>query len=384
MPGQALPPAAPQARLLPAGADADRLARAWRARGRTVLPLRRRGVDFGHVVRVGAAPPDTAAAARLWRAGEAVFLPGVLGDGPRRHAAAIARSLAMFERLRRGGRFLDELEHALAGDPDLRYAGSTVDRADARQIERVFVDAGPGDAPRARDLWAMLAWIADDQHDRSLRIRFSSGKEQLEEWQLQSESTAAWADEFAARAFPECRAVTGCAPLQRRLGALLQRPFRLSERIVYNNAPGGGAVFHHDAEPAQLGVAFSQLDGHTAWFALARPRLAALLVRAGHCADLPRALAALDRGGDARIWHVLNRDVAFARRLSAHGAMFLLRPGDGILLPSHGTELCCWHSVFALGSRPSLAHSYGVFARGPGYGIERPPRERRRRAVTAR
>lgn len=355
--------------------DAATLVAALRARGREVWPLRRRGADLGHAVVVGRAIPTAAVAQQRWREAEPVFLPGVLGAGPRRHAAAIAASLSMFARLRRGAALVDELERRLADDPDLRYAGSTIDRSDRRELERVFVDAAPGGRTVASDLWAKLAWIADDDSDRSLRIRFSAGAEQLEDWLAASDRTAGWVDLFAQRAFPECAAILACAPLRSRLDALLRRRYRLSERILYNNAPGGGAVFHHDAEPGQLGVCFSQLEGRTAWLAIAKRRLAALLARAGHCRSARQAMAALDRQDEA-LWRVLNRDAAFTALLAAHGALFVLEAGDCILLPSHGIDDVAWHSVIALGRRPSLAHSYGLFAAQADYPVAADPWQR--------
>ncbi len=355
------------------------LARALRARGRAVWPLVRRGADLGFVVEVDRTPPSAARAAAAWRAGEPVFLPGMLGDAPRRHAAAIRGCLRMFDRLRAGAPFVDELERRLRDDPDLQYAGSTVDRGDPREVERVFVDAKPdgaGGAKAATDLWAKLAWIADDESDRSLRIRFSAGLEQLEEWMQASDLTAGWVDQFAQRAFPECAAILHCAPLRTLLQTLLARPHRLSERILYNNAPGGGAVFHHDAEPGQLGVCFSQLDGHTAWLALGKRRLAALLVRVGLARTPRAALARLDAADDAQLWQRLNRDAGFTAHLAAHRALFVLRAGDCILLPSHGIDDVAWHSVIALGGRPSLAHSYGLFAARADYPVAADPAPR--------
>jgi hypothetical protein len=206
-----------------------------------------------------------------------------------------------------------------------------------------------------------------------LRIRFSAGLDQLEEWQRTSDHTASWSDRFAARAFPEADAILRCGALRTLLDALLQRPHRLSERIVYNNAPGGGAVFHHDAEPGQLGVVFSQLEGRTAWLAIGKRRLAAVLVRMGHARDARRALQALDDGNDPELWRLLNRDAAFTGQLAARGALFVLQAGDAILLPSHGIDDVAWHSVTALGNKPSLAHSYGVFARRPDYDVAADP-----------
>lgn len=368
--------AAPYARLVPLGQDA--VVQGWRHRGRTPWPLRRRGVVFGTVLPLQRTPPSAAAVDATWAAGEGVFLPGLLGDGPARHRRAIEQSLRMFDRLRHGGEFLDELERRVGDDANLRYSGSTIDRNDAREIERVFVDAVDGERVLAKDLWAKLAWIADDASDRSLRIRFSSGQEQLEDWLLQTDATARWVDEFAVRAFPECAAVLESKELWQTLRRLIPRPFRLSERIVYNNAPGGGAVFHHDAEPGQLGVAYSQLQGHTAWFAIAKRRLARLLVRGGAAADERTAMARLDQGDDQQLWQKLNRDPAFAQVLSAHGALFVLQAGDTILLPSHGIDDVAWHSVFALGERPSLAHSYGIFPTDAPHAGDRAPRPRGR------
>jgi len=343
------------------------VASALRRRGRAVWPLRRRGADLGYAVEVVRGRPAAAAAGARWRAAEAVFVPGVLGAGLRRWRPAIAASLAMFDRLRGGGSLLPEFERRLAADDDLVYAGSTVGGDDEREIERVFVDARPGGATAARDLWAMLAWLATDRSDRSLRVRFSNGTAGLEQWLAATDLTAGWVDRFAARAFPECAAVLSCRPLRRLLQDLLGRPYRLSERIVYNNAPGGGAVFHHDAEPSQLGVVFSQLEGHTGWLALGKRRLADLLVRRAHAASRSAAMRALDAGDDQQLWRVLNRDAGFTAELAARGALFVLHAGDCLLLPSHGPDDVAWHSVIGLGGAPSLAHSYGIFARRPDY-----------------
>lgn len=359
----------PARHLRPSAPD---VVRALQRRGRDVWPLRRRGADLGFAVPVSRGAPDPREALARWRRSEPVFLPAVLGRAPVRYARAIRATLRMFDRLRNGGSFLGEMERRLAREPDLVYAGSARDRQDPREIERLFVDAAPAGEVVARDLWAKLTWIAHDEHDRSLRIRFSSGQEQLDAWMTETDLTAGWVDQFAARAFPECDAVLGCAPLRRLLQHLLARPHRLSERIVYSNAPDGGAVFHHDAEPGQLGVVFSQLEGHTAWLTLPKRRLATLLVRTGAAPKWRAAMAALD-AADERLAHVLNRDAEFTAHLAAHGALFVLRAGDAILLPSQGIDDVAWHSVVALGRRPSLAHSYGLFARRPDYPVAADP-----------
>ncbi len=359
------------ARHLQAGADD--LARALRRRRREVWPLRRRGADLGFAVGVDRTPPSERQALARWQQSEPVFLPGVLGDRPAQHAAAIRASLRMFDRLRRGSSFTDAIERRLHDEPDLHYVDSTAESDDARDIERVILDAAPGGTVVARDLWAKLSWIARNERDRSLRIRFSAGIEQIDAWMQATDLTAGWVDRFAASAFPECAVMLGSLPLRRRLQLLLQRPHRLSERIVYNNAPGGGAVFHHDAEPGQLGVVFGQLQGHTAWLAISKRRLAALVVRSGGARDVRSAFHALDRAGDDKLQRRLNRDAGFTAILAAHGAMFVLRPGDAIVLPSQGLDDVAWHSVIALGDQPSLAHSYGLFPRRADYPVASDP-----------
>ena len=343
------------------------------ARGRAVWPLRRRGAELGHAVVVHRTPLTAAEAQQRWQRAEPVFCPNLLQGAEHAFTTSIAASLRMFERLRRGGVLTPELERRLADDGDLRYAGSTVDKADRREIERVFVDAEVAGQRVAGDLWAKLAWIANDESDRSLRIRFSAGLEQMDDWMQATDLTAGWVDQFAERAFPECGAILRCLPLRRLLQQLIQRPHRLSERIVYNNAPGGGAVFHHDAEPGQLGVCFTQLEGHTAWLSISKRRLAKLLVRVGQQPTLRHAMEALDQNDDEHLWRVINRDAGFTAHLAAHGGLFVLQAGDTILLPSHSVDDVAWHSVIALGRRPSLAHSYGLFPRRADYPLAADP-----------
>jgi hypothetical protein len=329
--------------------------------------LRRRGVRHG---RLAAAPaPPLAEARARWDADRPILLPGILAPRLARQRAAIARTLALFEELRAGRVELQaEVRRRLGGRREFFPSGSVVDPSDAREIEKVYVDGMAGRRFVARGLYAKLSWIAHDERDRSLRIRFSFGSEELRDWQRETRR-APWADRYARALFPEGAAQAENARLVRTIEALLGRRARLSERIVYNNAPDGGAVFHHDCEPHQQGVVFGQLAGETAWFALPKRELARHVAA---CARTPalrrlagtpaRALRALDRDGEPRLARLLNETPAFSAHLAAHGALFHLRAGDALLLPNHGWDDTCWHAVFALGRRASLAHSYGIFA----------------------
>ena len=333
--------------------------------------LRRRGVVHGRFVPTDDAAPAEARA--RWASDLPLHLPGILAPALPRWRVAIGRTLRLFEALRTGEReLLDEVRRRLRGRREFFPSGATVDAGDARELEKVWVDGMHARRFAARGLYAKLSWIAHDERDASLRIRFSFGSEDQRDWQKETRR-APWADRYALALFPEGAAQAGNARLVRTVEGLLGRSARFSERIVYNNAPGGGALFHHDCEPHQHGVVFGQLAGETAWLALPKRALARHLAEFAGRARAPglrrlagaerKALRALDREGDARIGRVLNESPAFTRLLVGHGALYHLRAGDALLLPNHGWDDTCWHSVFALGKRASLAHSYGIFAR---------------------
>ncbi|MCA8956919.1 MAG: hypothetical protein KDC87_12650 [Planctomycetes bacterium] len=346
--------------------DADRVAQQrLQQRGATLGPLRRRGHHLGFLVR-RAVPEQPEDLAPLWAADLPIHLPGVLAGGLEVFAEDIAASLAMFDRLRRGRRFLDELARRLAHQDVFVPAGSTFDRCDDREIEKIWMRAVDGGGSLAEELWAKLSWVAHDEADLSLRVMFSSGVEQLQEWRQDSDR-ARFADAACEEAFPECRTISGHVPLVEALQELLGTPLRFSERILYANAPGGGAVFHHDVEPGQLGVVFGQFAGSTAWFALPKKALAEhlrVLARgtlASRTASLADALRLLDDENDPDRHVLLNESPELAQRLVEAGAVVWLEPGDALLLPNHGADDTCWHSVFALGPG-NLGHSYGIFA----------------------
>jgi hypothetical protein len=333
--------------------------------------LRRRGVLHGRFVPAARAAADERLRSELWAADRPIFLAGILAPELAAFRGELRRTLRLFEALRAGRlSFQDEVRRRLRGRREFSPSGAVVDAGDPREIEKVFVDGMRGRRFAARGLYAKLSWIAHDERDLSLRIRFSFGSENELDWREETRR-APWADRYAAALFPECAVLAENARLARAIERLLGRRARFSERIVYNNAPLGGAVFHHDCEPHQHGVVFGQLAGETAWLALPKRALAREL--AGHVAERApalrglagtpgRALRALEREGDERIARILDRTPAFTRRLAARGALFHLRPGDALLLPNHGWDDTCWHSVFALGGTASLAHSYGIFA----------------------
>ncbi len=330
---------------------------------RAVWVLERRGVRLGGVRR-GGARVETRSASERWRAAEPVHVPGMITAELRSLSGPVRRTAALFDRLREGSDFAADVVRRLGAASPFRPMGSTVDLGDPREIEKVHADHAR--SPRAEDLYAKLSWISTDERDPSMRIRFSFGSESLDDWKTDPRRARA-ADLYAEAVFPECRSLSRHRRLFRLLRALTGGPARLSERIVFSNAPGGGAVFHHDAETDQLGVVYGQLTGRTAWLALPKTRLATLVhaCARGALAETvstpARALRALERHDLPALDRLLNRSPRFTRRLVEENALIVLRPGDVLLLPSHDRDRVCWHSVFALGRRPGVAHSYGIF-----------------------
>ena len=341
------------------------------ARATKTITLRRRGQTHGaFAVARPARLPESSEALERWHADRPIHLAGLLSAQLPRLRAPIARTLRLFEALRTDERsFESEVRARLEKDRNFSPSGSVVDTGDEREIEKVYVDGMRGKAFAARGLYAKLSWITHDPRDVSLRIRFSFGSERLFDWQKETRR-APWAARYAEALFPECRALSGNQRLVATIERLATRRVRFSERIIYNNAPGGGAILHHDCEPWQLGVVFGQLAGATAWLALPKRELAELVAEFARGTKLARlagtrakALKALDREGDETVATLLNRTPRFTRLLVERGHLLHLVAGDALLLPNHGWDDTCWHSVFALGDEASLAHSYGIFAR---------------------
>ncbi len=328
--------------------------------------LDRRGVRHGCVRPIGRARP-AGDARELWSAARPLWIPRILPVGTPAARADIRRTRSLFRRAEEGHiDFQREIWRRLEGCAGWEAAGAAVDLSDEREIEKVFVDHRRGRRAAQRDLWAKLSWISRNERDPSLRIRFSFGSEAHDDWQGDRARSLA-ADRLCEAVFPETELVTGSRILGDALRRAIGRATRLSERIVFANAPGGGAVFHHDAETDQLGVLYAQLAGRTAWLALPKRELADV-VRDAARGDLARtiatpakALRALERQDLPALDRLLNATPSFTRRLVERGALYVLSAGDALLLPSPGPDDAAWHSVFALGERPSLAHSYGIF-----------------------
>jgi len=360
----------------------------WPEEAPGLYALRRRGLSFGWV-QAGARPtmPDMAKIAAAWHADEAVMLPGLLDAEVTRHAGDIAQARHLMEETLDGQAVVDlfEAEPYAARLAD-RFAlvASVHDEGDRQEIEKLFFDAEQDGEVIAEDLWCKASWLSYHPDDASLRFRFSYGLEGFEDVASDARRQALAAT-LTDVIFPESAVVAECAPLQALMAQILGTEQVLyGERIVYFNAPDGGAQMHHDVERGHAGVVFAQLSGRTFWLALSKPRLMdeimAFLARDDADAELARVLPkAADREGLRRLaadraelsaymehfeheWTeaLVDRLPAFIAHLVARGYAHILQSGDALLLPQRDVDRCVWHSVFCLDDEPGEALSFAV------------------------
>jgi hypothetical protein len=339
--------------------------------------LLRRGLAYGWIRREGRpALPSAAEAKRAWAGDEAVFLPGMLADALPRFVGEIAQARRLMERTRDGEGLADALAeepYAERLQPDFELSSVSFEEHDDQGIEKVFFDAWQDDDIAADNLWCKASWLSFDEEEGSLRFRFSFGIEGYEDVAADPEREL-WAARLTDAVFPESRAVTGDVGLNALLAETLDcRRLEFTERIVYFNAPNGGALMHHDVERGHEGVVFAQMSGATFWLALSKPRLmdeiAAFLAQApeGEWAAL-RALAAdrqalaahLDDPDHELAEQLIDREPGFFRQLVERGHAYVLEPGDVLLMPQRALDTCVWHSVICLGDEAGEGLSFAL------------------------
>lgn len=342
-----------------------------------IYPLLRRGFHYGWI-GIGAtpAPPDAAEISRAWRNNEAILLPGILAESLPKFATHIAEAHQLMEQTL-AGEDISELFEAKTYrrrlQPDFELTTVSYEEHDAQGIEKVFFDAWQGEDLIADDLWCKASWLSFDEDDASLRFRFSFGMEGYEDVAA-NPLRQQWAARLTDAVFPESAAVTGHEGLIALLTRMLDCPhLEFTERIVYFNAPNGGALMHHDVERGHDGVLFAQMSGATFWLALAKPRLmdemAAFLAAA--TPDAWPELRALGRDRSILSAHLdnpeheiaealLDRSPEFFRHLIERGFAYVLRPGDILLMPQYDLETCVWHSVICLGDEPGEGLSFAL------------------------
>jgi len=341
------------------------------------LELVRRGFEYGWIKVEGRPPmPSAEAVKSAWARDEAVFLPGLLAGVLPRFKQDIAQAHRLMERTRAGeglSELLEEPPYAERLQPVFDLSGSSFEEHDDQGIEKVYFDAWQDDDIAADNLWCKASWLSFDEEEGSLRFRFSFGLEGYEDVAADPEREL-WAARLTDAVFPESEAVTGHAGLNALLAGMLDCPgLAFAERIVYFNAPNGGAQMHHDVERGHDGVVFAQMSGATFWLALAKPRLMdeidAFLAQAPAAdwaalrklaADRQAFSAYLDDPDHELAEQLIDRSPHFFRHLIGRGYAYVLEPGDVLLMPQLALDTCVWHSVIGLGEEAGEGLSFAL------------------------
>lgn len=349
-----------------------------------MLPLRRRGFQLGYVSSSGCASmPAADAVIAAWRQDQAMLLPSIVDIAP--FSAHIAQAHQLMEQVleqEEVAPFFDE-EPYCSRLQQLPLLGGSMEEHDRQGIEKIYFDAEVDGEVLAEGLWCKASWLSFHDEDASLRFRFSFGMEGFEDVAADPVSQH-WAGELCDALFPESAAVTGDEHILQLLRGVVGGEPAFVERIVYFNAPNGGAQMHHDVERGHDGVIYAQLSGSTFWLALAKPllidELLAFVADPLHAEDLQAVLPAeadrqalatllqdraalaeyMDESDHELVEAVMDRCAAFVGYLVDHGYGYMLHPGDALLLPQRDLDTCVWHSVYCLGDEPGEALSFAL------------------------
>ena len=360
-------------------------------------PLIRRGFQLGWVKeRQRVAMPDRSEIISCWKQDKAIMLPALLTLNA--WQADIEQSHRLMQSTLESGELTPSLDLPPYTDrlgDQFPLVASSMEEHDEQAIEKVYFDAVPVDSDGevlskdseavAEGLWCKASWLSFLEDDASLRFRFSFGMECMEDVAADP-LRQFWAGKLCDALFPESAALTDNNQLLPILQDMLGGTAAFVERIVYFNAPRGGAQMHHDVERGHDGVVFAQLSGSTFWLALAKPVLmdelinftsdknnaaaiASVIPDANDQASLQKLLqdrAALsdymDENDHELVEAVMDRSPAFIEHLIAQGFAYILHAGDVLLMPQRDLDNCVWHSVCCLGDEPGEAVSFAIRA----------------------
>lgn len=347
--------------------------------------------------------------AKRWEEARPIVLHDVLSD----EVMELVRTDARLSALSSSGglrTWAAEREAHLSPDFTTLESDAAAPLADERDVERIaFAWNGEG-GPPVSDLWIKSQSLSTHPEDASLRVRFSAGAEITDDASRDGHRHRLVA-QLAERFVPELAALHRDGELKALLGEWLRARPLLTQAICYWNAPGGGALFHHDAfdEPAsgrQRGVLYAQLSGATAWLALSLDDLvtrvrefveplepaevAEICGAPGEAKRLGGLLASDERlkeelaaPGCGRLAPLVNLGPQFTGFLADAGHGFIVSEGDVMVLPNHGLQNTCMHSVFCAAEEPAFSLSLAI-RDAEGAGESRGARNRRGRRRAGR
>lgn len=348
----------------------------------------RRGIDSGYIETLNRPEnlPDNLVS-QLWEENKPVQICGALKDELAGFSNDISQSRVLYDAILNE----TEVEDLLDASPYIENMGdrfqllsSRFDEADRQEIISVDFDVMEGETLLMEDIWMRISWLSYHEEDASCRFRFSFGMENFDDVSTDPERQHA-AAELSQRIFPESAIITENENLIEKLKTILSLPsFSFLERIIYFNAPNGGAQFHHDAEKGHLGVVYAQLTGETLWLAMSRTELINEITRfieseenvneiktiiddeklfssfINDLQDKNKISEMLNDPANEEISVLLNESPRFFSQLVDSGFAYYLVAGDIILLPQESMNDCAWHSVFCLGDEAGEALSFAI------------------------
>ena len=349
--------------------------------------LLRRGFELGWISEdTRPSMPDAATVKTRWQSDETSMLPGILADVIGNYATEIKQSHQLMVHTLNGKEIAPQIEaepYVSRLNPKFPLLSAVFEEHDEQCIEKLFFDAEENGEVIGEDLWCKASWLSFDDDDASMRFRFSFGMEGYEDVAADPERQLL-ASELTDAIFPESAAITEHSELNKLLAEMVDGKPAYTERIIYFNAPNGGAQMHHDVERGHLGVVFAQMSGSTGWLSLAKPilidEIQAFLALPESTDALAKVLpdinaqnslrelaedrAALSAHMDEFDHEVsealMDRCPEFIQHLFDRGYGYILNPGDVLLMPQRDLENCAWHTVFCVSDDPGEALSFAL------------------------
>jgi len=351
--------------------------------------LKRRGTALGWVAeRPEQNSIDALAAAKAWQNSAAYALPAYVAAELPAQQANIEQALGLMAAIAEGAEVAELFEqppYIHRTTPQFEMLASFQDEGDDQEIETIEYDAVDGDDVVAENLWCKASWLSFEDDDASLRFRFSFGMVGYEDVAADL-NRQHYAAQLTDAIFPESVIISNNTQLETFMQTVLDtKKLAYVERIIYFNAPNGGAQFHQDVERGHLGVVFAQVHGSTGWLACSKAQLIdeiqtfvsdaansttlSDLLNETMLAELKQKSADrdqlnnwLDDRDNDPLELLINRCPEFYRHLFEQGYGYIINPGDVILLPQKSIDDCCWHTVFCIDDFPGESLSFAVRA----------------------
>ncbi len=336
--------------------------------------LQRRGFELGNITTAPTqSTPSKQQVIEAWQADKSIVIPAIGLDDIQKHNNHIQKAHQMMEVMLEGAELAEIFEESAICErlqPEFALLASSAEEHDEQGIEKVYFDVEQNGETCAEDLWCKASWLSFHDEDASLRFRFSFGMEGFEDVAAAPERQH-WAGELCERIFPESSIITKNTEILALLKEILGNEPQFVERIVYFNAPNGGAQFHHDVERGHAGVVFAQLSGATFWLALEKQLLINEIIVFSQNNPVSDGLKTLIQNREQLsdymeeqdhelVEALIDQNPDFIRYLIDKGYSHHLQAGDILMLPQRDLDNCVWHSVFTLGHEPGEALSFAV------------------------